>query len=237
MDRLLRNIIAGAALVGLGACEQNSGERAGRAIDRGAARVEDTADRAGEKIETGAREAGRDIEDAARDLDRDEADLEPVRYNRTDLGIHWDIARALGEPNWGDNKDIDVAVDEGVVTLSGYVHNETQKQNAAALAKAVEGVKGVTNNLEIRPATGDDDDDDGKALGAAPKPVADKDLDVGVKRELSAYPGLSYTVSGGAVMIRGEVDTYKQAIDAVRAMKKVPGVQSVKTDIKVREAK
>jgi hyperosmotically inducible periplasmic protein len=39
---------------------------------------------------------------------------------------------------------------EGVVTLSGYVLNEKQKDRAARLAKKVKGVKQVVNNLTVR---------------------------------------------------------------------------------------
>lgn len=47
--------------------------------------------------------------------------------------------------------DIDVAVDNGVVTLSGKVHSLAQKNRAATLAK-VTGVSRVDNKLEIETA-------------------------------------------------------------------------------------
>ena len=50
-----------------------------------------------------------------------------------------------------DLKDstINVDVENGIVTLSGTVDNPEQKAKAEAIAKAVEGVKGVKNLLKV----------------------------------------------------------------------------------------
>ena len=45
---------------------------------------------------------------------------------------------------------INVDVKQGVVTLSGSVEEQKQKDRAAKLAKKVKGVKQVVNNLTIR---------------------------------------------------------------------------------------
>lgn len=43
-----------------------------------------------------------------------------------------------------------VTVKDGVVTLSGAVELDRQKEKAASLAKKVKGVKQVVNNIEIK---------------------------------------------------------------------------------------
>jgi hyperosmotically inducible protein len=43
-----------------------------------------------------------------------------------------------------------VDVKEGVVTLTGDVENQMQKDKAAKIAKKVKGVKKVVNNIEVR---------------------------------------------------------------------------------------
>lgn len=48
---------------------------------------------------------------------------------------------------------INVDVDKGVVTLSGTVANQAQKTKAEQVAKSVEGVTSVKNNLTVTPAT------------------------------------------------------------------------------------
>jgi len=44
-----------------------------------------------------------------------------------------------------------VSATNGTVMLSGYVENEAQKQQAAALAQSVDQVKKVENSVQLRP--------------------------------------------------------------------------------------
>ena len=46
--------------------------------------------------------------------------------------------------------DIKVETFKGMVSLSGYVTTQTQIEHATTVARAVKGVKGVTNNLSIK---------------------------------------------------------------------------------------
>ena len=46
-----------------------------------------------------------------------------------------------------------VAVDKGVVTLTGSVEKESYRSRAEKVAKKVKGVKSVVNKIEIRPRT------------------------------------------------------------------------------------
>ena len=45
---------------------------------------------------------------------------------------------------------LEVEIKEGVVTLSGSVETEKQRDRAAKLARGVKGVKQVVNNINIR---------------------------------------------------------------------------------------
>ncbi len=48
--------------------------------------------------------------------------------------------------------NVDVDVEDGVVTLSGVVRSEYAKDHAEELAEKVGGVKSVNNEIEVRPA-------------------------------------------------------------------------------------
>ena len=50
-----------------------------------------------------------------------------------------------------EGSDIDVDTNNGVVTLTGTVATEAGRARAAAIARATDGVKSVTNNLRIAP--------------------------------------------------------------------------------------
>src|SRR3984893_4493810 len=57
------------------------------------------------------------------------------------------------DPKIGSSSDIAVAVRDGVVTLSGFVHSLWDKDGAAQPAKRVSGVRGVANDIEVKPST------------------------------------------------------------------------------------
>jgi osmotically-inducible protein OsmY len=65
------------------------------------------------------------------------------------IKTRWDLAAA------DDLRDstINVDVDNDVVTLSGTVASASQKTRAEAVAKSVEGVKSVRNQLKVQPST------------------------------------------------------------------------------------
>jgi len=48
--------------------------------------------------------------------------------------------------------NIDIDVEDGVVTLSGIVHNETERSEAERVARASEGVRDVKNDLQVETA-------------------------------------------------------------------------------------
>ena len=53
------------------------------------------------------------------------------------------------DPRIGSSSDIAVAVKEGVVTLSGFVHSYWDKDAAEKAVKRVYGVRGVANDIEV----------------------------------------------------------------------------------------
>src|SRR5579863_595430 len=48
--------------------------------------------------------------------------------------------------------DVSVAAREGVITLTGFVHNYYEKVAAERAAQSVYGVEAVANDIEVRPA-------------------------------------------------------------------------------------
>src|ERR1700692_1505094 len=73
-------------------------------------------------------------------------------------------------------KQLTVQASSGVVTLSGFVDNDAQRQAAAGEAAAVEGVKEVVNNLEVgtasnAPASSSESQAQSEPAPAATEPV------------------------------------------------------------------
>jgi osmotically-inducible protein OsmY len=92
---------------------------------------------------------------------------------------------------------ISVSTKDGAVTLSGEVNSAVSKNRAEELAKSVEGVKTVTNNLTVK----------------TPPPVIAQDdpLKTQVMANLTKYgvTGVSVSVANGEVTLTGQIPRAK----------------------------
>jgi osmotically-inducible protein OsmY len=73
----------------------------------------------------------------------------PRDYRRSDERIKEDINDRLTDHPYLDAYDVQVAVTDGEVTLSGTVNDRRDKRLAEDLAESVSGVKNVQNNLRV----------------------------------------------------------------------------------------
>jgi hyperosmotically inducible protein len=108
----------------------NAADRAADKSARAADRAEDKMDRAGDKSANAARKTGRAIDDG------------------------WIKSKIYAQymTEWNtvlDDSDIDVDVENNMVTLNGVVKSAAAKAKAVSIAKATDGVKGVTDNLRV----------------------------------------------------------------------------------------
>jgi hyperosmotically inducible protein len=69
--------------------------------------------------------------------------------NTSDDAIYDNVRRKLASDQIVKGGALKVDVQAGVVTLSGTVEQEKQKERAAKLAKKIPGVKSVTNQLMV----------------------------------------------------------------------------------------
>lgn len=82
--------------------------------------------------------------------------------NNADLNIKTAVGRALTGDDDVRRVNVDVDVTDGVVTLSGVVHNEAEAAEAERLAREVEGVKEVRNELKVEQKSEGDPEKMGK---------------------------------------------------------------------------
>jgi osmotically-inducible protein OsmY len=73
----------------------------------------------------------------------------PRGYRRSDDRIREDVCECLTEDDCIDASNMDVAVRECEVTLSGTVNSREEKRRAEDLIEDLPGVKEVTNNLRV----------------------------------------------------------------------------------------
>lgn len=85
--------------------------------------------------------------------DRDDKNLTPMdqKNNPADLKITQDIRQALMKGEFSmDAKNIKVITVNGVVTLRGPVKTAAEVKSIGVLAKAVPGIKSLSNQLQVK---------------------------------------------------------------------------------------
>jgi osmotically-inducible protein OsmY len=60
------------------------------------------------------------------------------------------VRKALAADSQYKYEDVNVQTFKGVVQLSGFVNSRDQKNRAGDLAKKVEGIRGVENNITVK---------------------------------------------------------------------------------------
>jgi osmotically-inducible protein OsmY len=133
------------------------------------------------------------------------------------------IAELEFEPSI-DAAEIGVAVDNGVVTLSGHVPNYAQKIAAEKAAQRVKGVRAVAVDLEVRlPAEAKHDDDK----------IASRAANI-LSWSVGVGDNVKVLVDGGWVTLSGEVPWFYQKQEAERLIRQLEGVIGVSNSVAVR---
>jgi hyperosmotically inducible protein len=116
----------------------------------------------------------------------------------------------------------------GVVHLRGKVDSADAKAAAGDIAKGIEGVQSVKNDLQVvAPANR-------KMVDAK-----DGDIDKAVKARLSKdaqVKSVDVRTDAGVVTLTGEVPSIVASAKASEMARNVPGVKSVKNELTVRQA-
>ncbi|CAN5578175.1 hypothetical protein BH10BAC3_BH10BAC3_13570 [soil metagenome] len=92
------------------------------------------------------------------------------------------------------NDDVDVAVADGVVTLSGEVKSPAAKRKAEVEARNVQGVQSVVNEITVTPPP----------APPAP-PTADEKLNNVVQAVIAPFPDVRARVDNGVVTLTGKI--------------------------------
>jgi len=125
--------------------------------------------------------------------------------------------------------DISVETSQGATMIRGKVDSDAAKQAAEGIAKGIDGVKTVKNDLQVvapskREATDDKDD----AITARVKEHMDKDAQL-------KKAGIHAQTNAGVVSLTGEVQDLMTSAAASWSAWQVPGVKAVKNDLTVKE--
>jgi osmotically-inducible protein OsmY len=141
-----------------------------------------------------------------------------------DLELRKDV---IDELEWDpsiDARTIGVAIENGIIALTGHVGSYADKTNAEKIVKRVHGVLGVANDLEVKLSTSFERDD----VDIARSAVNALEWNVAVPKDR-----VKVTVAKGWVTLDGSVDWYYQKRAAEDAVFLLAGVRGVANNINV----
>lgn len=141
-----------------------------------------------------------------------------------ELRLRDDILDELAYEPVVDSAHIGVAVDQGVVTITGHVSSYVQKQAALSAVRRVKGVRGIADEIEVRHPTGTMTSDD---------EIAKRAINVLSWDSVVPANAIQVTVRDGLVTLSGKVSWHYQKGSAERDIRRLSGVRSVVNNIEV----
>jgi len=150
----------------------------------------------------------------------EEIKIKPLgMHAKTDAEIAAAAATSLKSHVWVPT-DIQVTVENGWVTLLGVVNMEFQQRAAMDSVRFLAGVKGVRNNITVKPT-------------AQPSAVKDAIKKALLRNAEIDAGNVKVAADGGTVTLSGNVRSWGEKAEAGKAAWNAPGVNNVLNDIAV----
>ena len=144
---------------------------------------------------------------------------------RLDSDIRRDVEDELRWDPDIDATDIAVAVNNGVVALTGFVRSYPQRMQAERDAKRVAGVLGVANDIEVRLPV----------IDQRPDPDIVRDAVSALKAELPySSENIKVIAKDGRLTLEGTVEWNYARERAEKAVKRIRGAKSVTNSITLK---
>ena len=144
---------------------------------------------------------------------------------RLDSDIRRDVEDELRWDPDIDATDIAVAVNNGVVALTGFVRSYSQRTQAERDAKRVAGVVGVANDIEVRLPV----------IDQRPDPDIVSDAVSALKSELPySSENIKVIAKDGKITLEGTVEWNYARERAENAVKRIRGVKGVTNSITLK---
>ena len=144
----------------------------------------------------------------------------PTSAERTDPDIAAAAVRALEWDATIPVDKLDITVSKGWVTLRGQVEWQYQKQDAERVVRRLQGVRGVSNLIVVRPRL-------------SPTELKEKIEQALVRTAELDAQGIQVRVEGSKVILESKVRSWAERDEAERAAWSAPGVTAVENRIQI----
>lgn len=142
-----------------------------------------------------------------------------------DLILRQDIIDELEYEPSVHAASIGVAVDHGIVTLSGHVGSFIEKHTVERIVRGMLGVRAIAQEIEVRLPEHEKTSDD---------EIASRVLVVLAWATTSKPEDIEVMVRRGFVKLKGTVDWYFQRIAAEKAVRQLAGVTGISNQLEIR---
>lgn len=150
----------------------------------------------------------------------------------TSANVKGDVEQALNQAGL-KNVNVSQDKDKGVVTLTGEVLTEAEKQRAEEIAKSMARSSIVANEIGVRPS----------GFESEAKKV-DSSLDSAIEKNFEALVvarqldhDIKYSASNGVVTLTGNVNSVERRNEIEHLAASVPNVKQVVNELQVKEMK
>jgi hyperosmotically inducible periplasmic protein len=154
--------------------------------------------------------------------DEKKSTTEAVKTNVSDTWITAKTKIALFADSRAPGASVNVETTKGMVYLRGKVESEAEKKAAEEIARGIEGVRAVRNELQVVPPSAK------KAVEAK-----DDEITTEVKNRFkadAALKDLDVRTDNGVVTLQGKLASIVYSARASQRAREVPGVRSVRND-------
>jgi osmotically-inducible protein OsmY len=140
------------------------------------------------------------------------------------------VSKALDNAGYKDLK-VDVNNDKQLVTLSGDVKGQEDKERAEGIAKSAAGGYVISNEIGVRPEGAESD---AKKIDSNLDDAIEKDFKAVIIANRLEKQHISFDAKNGVLTLKGDVDTSAQRQQVEKLASTVPNVQQVVNELDVK---